>query len=421
MDAEKTSEQKISLHSQVLASPAYQERCEPLFDLFRLSREASKDPKAILIIQMGLAEVLMQFQSKMTEFKQTGNHLGVAVAKRLTLITKQIADSLAWRVLGFDRILVQLLAEHAKTGALDNSLAGDFSVAQNIVEEQDAIVLVNDLTSILRHGDLTIIGEGDITLVETKYGRASKRNRRAKRQRTRMEELLGFLNTGVRIRKGRRDLIIRADVPVTTYHSAVAEVISQARKRGYHRVDVSDALVVEGVWMKSEGNPSPHERPFAGVEHVIQFHNLWSFDRPTPRTAPYGIFPLDHQSCYALITGEILLTATLNFDQLQVLYGRYGLQLDVPRPSKEIMQAYLTASVAERKRLNVGSFTIRSPNCELRLMPDLFGRIGLEFIQEETILQADRQLVNLVEAQGITYETPTRFYIGYKDESGIWV
>lgn len=331
-----------------------------LFDLFRLSREISRDPKDVLAIQAGLAEILMHFQDKKTEFKQEGNDLGVAVVKRLILILKQIADSLVWRMLGYDRVLVQLISEHSKTGYLDNTVFGDFTVAQQVIEQENAIVLVNDLTTILRHGDLTIISKDGIALMENKYGKASKRDRRATRQRRRLNELLSFLNTGVRIRDNKRDFIIKADVPIRTHHSAVAEAIAQARIQGYHRVDVSSILAIEAVWTKDQSGDFPAERPFENVEHIARFHNLQVFDKPTTRIAPYGIFPLDHKSCYDLITGDVLLVATLNFDRLRMLYEQFGLQLELPQPSEQEIETYLSAPIAERKKLmHLGRFVIR--------------------------------------------------------------
>ncbi len=393
-----------------------------LFDLFRLSREISRNPEDVLAIQAGLAEILMHFQDKKTEFKQEGNDLGIAVVKRLILVLKQIADSLVWRMLGYDRVLVQLVSEHSQTGYLDSTVFGDFTVAQQIIEQENAIVLVNDLTTILRHGDLTIISKDGIALMENKYGKASRHGSRATRQRRRLNELLSFLNTGVRIRENRRDFIIKADVPIRTYHSDVAEAIAQARIQGYHRVDVSSILAIEAVWMKDQSGDFPAERPFENVEHITRFHNLQAFDKPTTRIAPYGIFPLDHQSCYDLITGDVLLVTTLNFDRLRMLYEQFGLQLELPQPSEQEIEKYLSAPIAERKKLmHLGKFTIRIDDYYASLAPDLFGRIGLEFVNEETIAQADRQLLSLVKDLDIADETTTKFYIGYKDESDVWV
>jgi hypothetical protein len=422
MDASNQLHQQADFRGEVLASPDYRERCSLLFPLFRLSREIDRTPNDILAIQGGLAELLVEFQQKQAEFRQEGNDLGVALVKRLILILNQIADSLVWRVLGYDRILVQLISEHSKTGHLDGTVVGDFALAQKMVEQEDAIVLVNDLTTILRHGDLTKIGKDVITLIETKHGKASKRDRRAARQRSRLDELVRFANTGVRVGEHRRDFIFKADVPVRTHHSAVAAAIAQARSQGYHRVDVSDVIAIEALWTRNQKGHFPRKRPFEKMDHITRYANLTVFDRPTTRIAPYGIFPLDHRSCWDVITGEMVLVSTLDFDSLQDLYRQLGLQLELPEPGDQQAQAYLSAPIAERMKLvHDYRFTIRADGCEASLTPDLFGRIGLEFIDEETVVQADRQLMKVVRDLDIADEKTTRFYIGYKDESGIWV
>jgi hypothetical protein len=261
--------------AEALTSPAYQERCELLFELFCHSREAGQDPKALLAIQAGLAELLIDLQDKKTEFKQGGedNQIRRAVAKRLLLILRRIADSIAWRVLRFDRVLIQLLAEHPKTGHLDETVLGDLALAQQMVEQEGVVVLVNDLTTTLRHGDLTIIDRHGFSVVETKYGKASSRDRSAIRQRRRLSELKRFYNTGTRVQGDRRDYIFKADVSIKTYHSAVAEAIALARERGYHWVMASDCLAIEAYWMKDENAKLHKVHPFDGAEHTTRFHN----------------------------------------------------------------------------------------------------------------------------------------------------
>ena len=421
MNPSRQQERELDLRPHVLASPAYRERCSILFDLFRLSRDIDRNPKDILALQAALAELLMQFQEKKAEFRQEGSDLGVAVVNRLILMLRKIADSLVWRVLGYDRVLVQLLSEHSKTGNLDDTVFGDFAMAQGIAEHEHSIVLINDLTTILRHGDLTVVGKNGKSLMETKYGRASRRSRRATRQRNRLNQLLSFWNTGVRITRHRRDFILKADVPVRTHHSALAMAVAGARSKGYHRDDTTEVVAIEALCTKNQRGHFPEERPFGGVEHVGRFSSLDGFDIPTTRIAPYGIFPLDDQSCWDLVTGDMFVVASVNFDALQQLYARFGLGLDLPDPSQQEIAWYLSAPIADRmKRGHPFRFLIRDDDYHASPTPDLFARIGLEFIHEETVVQADPQLLSLVRELDIADEKRTRFYIGYRDESSVW-
>jgi hypothetical protein len=151
-------------------------------------------------------------------------------------------------------------------------------------------------------------------------------------------------------------------------------------------------------------------------------HNLQLFDKPASRVAPYGIFPLDHKSCFDLITGEIILFTTINLDCLQARYNGFGLELDLPRPTKQEIEAYSTASIAERKKLmHLGKFFLRDGDLYVSQIPDYSaGRIGIELMHEDTIVQADRQLMNLIKELQIPGQA-VRFYTGYVDESGVWV
>lgn len=422
MSTSDQSNHHLDLRAQVMASPAYKERCDLLFNLFRLSRGANRSPKPILEIQVGLAELFMHFQEKKTEFQKEDNKVGLAVVRRLILILKRIVDSIVWRVLGYDRVLLQLLSEHPGTGHLDDTVFGDLTLARQIVEEEGAIVLVNDLTTILRHGDLTIIDEDKgISVTETKYGKATGRDRRAIRQRRRLDKLVRFLNIGFRVTQDRRDFILKVDVPLRTYHSALAEAIRLARQDGYHQMIVSDCLAIEALSTESQRAQFPQERPFKDVEHAIRFHNLQIFDKPTMRIAPYGIFPLDDRSCFDLITGDMVLVTTLNFDSLQARYNQFGLMLELPRPSEEEIEAYLSALIPERKKLiHLYKFIVGDGDHYISLTLDLFGRIFIELMHEDTIVQSDRQLINLISDLEIPDDRTTRFYIGYRDESGIW-
>jgi hypothetical protein len=405
----------------VLDVPAYQELCQPLFDMFVFSRQMGRDPDKILSFQAGLIEILTRFQEQKAELREQGNALGVHAANRLMLISRRIADSVVWRVLGYDRVLIQLLAEHPQTGALDDTVFEDLAQAAWIVEQEDAIVIVNDLTTILRHGDLTVIDRNTARLIETKYGKASSRKGSAIRQSRRLADLVRFLTAGVRIRPDGRDFIVRVDVPLETHHSAAETAIRLARANGYHHASVSECFAVEARWIRSPRVEVPPTHAFGEAEHVLWFHSLMTFARPTTRIAPYGIFPFSHRDCFDLMTGDLLLVTTLNFDELQKQYGQLGLTLGLPEFGEEDRRALQTASVAEQLRIwSKHRFTIGDGDVHLSPAPDVWARIGLELLSENTVSHADRQVIKLVSDLGYINEKSTRLYVGYGDEAGLW-
>jgi hypothetical protein len=189
----------IDLWFEVLNSPFYQAMSKRLFELFCVMRSAKDDPVMILDTQVTACAYLLSLQEARAEAKSANDQVGTAVANRLILIRKNMFDALAWRVLGYDRLMLQQMSEHSNTGYLDDTVREDLTWAKLISDREGAIVLVNDLTHILRHSDLLIIKSGKYSLVETKHGRATQRNQRAKRQQEKLGELKSFLKMGVRV------------------------------------------------------------------------------------------------------------------------------------------------------------------------------------------------------------------------------
>ncbi|MBI3150537.1 MAG: hypothetical protein HYZ21_00240 [Chloroflexi bacterium] len=419
------------LRAEVMASPAYQERTANLFELFHASRQANGDPNSLLAIQAVLAELLMNWQQKQREFKSTGDQLGIAVVRRLILILQRIADSIVWRSLGYDRVLIQLLAEHSKTGFLDNTVFKDFEEAQQIAQNEGAIVIVNDLTTTLRHGDLTVIDPEKhhiIRIKENKSGEGSSQNRRASRQKKYLNSLWEFLSTGIRISKDKtQDFLIRLDIPIQTHHLVTAEVIKRARQDGYYKTIVNDCFAIEAVGMEHPNAHFPKERPFENIEHRLSQGNLDEglFETTATRIAPYGIFPFDDQTCFDLITGTVQLVATINFDALVDLFAQHDLALELPQLRQEEVENYLSAPINKKREIQKHSrfswFVIRNATDFTRISPDNWGRVFLELMHEETMAHTYKSILALMKDWNISEDRTTRLYIGYKDETNIWL
>ncbi|MCL4552066.1 MAG: hypothetical protein M1305_00705 [Candidatus Marsarchaeota archaeon] len=419
-DSEQSSTH-LDLRPEILASPAYTDRCKILFDFFLFSRAFPNDPRAIIDLQTDTADIIMSFQSKKAEYRKENNALGVAVTRRLLLVAKGIVDSIVWRALGYNRSLVHILAEHPRTGDLDSTVYEDLKTAKDLVEQKNAIVLVNDLTSGLRHGDLTVITKDGFDIVETKYGKSSAQSPRARRQTDRLNQLLMFIRTGVRVNQGKQDWIVRVDVPLRTYHSVVADSIEEAFKSGYQQRLLSDCLAIETVSFEHASIHTPKLRPFQDVEHTVTLDSMRTSDQPAARIAPYGIFPFDPKICFGLLTGTVLLRTTLNLDHLQGLYREHGLALELPVVSEREMKAYFAASIAERKKmLQLGQFAVTNGDVKVWVSPEFLSRTGLELLDEKTIVRGDEQLLRLVKDLGVPFSKTHSLFVDYKDEDRIW-
>jgi hypothetical protein len=418
MTDEDSEASEPSIRAKVLAAPAYQERIELLFDLYVMTRQHRNDARKLLVIQDGLGQILKSFQEKKREFDAETNDLGVAITRRLIKVVYSIGDGMAWRSLHHDRLSIGQLSAKSPAGYLDQTLQDVIALAAWIVEERGEIVIVNDLTSILRHGDLTIIGDNSVHVQEVKSGKASGRNRRAGRQRARLQEVLSFLNQGTRVTGDRTELLLRLDLPIRTYLPQVNEVIHQASLDGYSRAQLSDCLAVEAFYLRQE-RPREGPRPFADRRYILPFSSLELFDTLPPRIAPYSIFPFDDRTCFDLVTGQVLLRSYLDVQALQSRFAKVGLTLSVPT-DEQAMREYAEAPIQERKkRMGEFRFFVRDaePDMILALTPDLLGMIYIEFFHEDVFISAIRQVFEEV---GPQFDEGTRFHMGLTADANLW-
>lgn len=405
----------------VLEAPVYQELSEALFEIFQLSRQTDRNPAQILDIQIGLSHYIRELEGKKSEFKRQGDHIRATIARRLALLAKQIADSIAWRLFEFDRTVVQRLSEHPQTGHLDQTVLADLDCARRIVENEDAIVLVNDLTTTLRYGDLTIFSGDQYSFKETKYGKASRRSKRSKRQRKQLAEIMSFLTTGIRFEGDSRTLIFNSNIQADTYHNKLDEIIRTAKNRGYAQDYLSECLAVQIIYTRHSGVAVPTWKPFSNTEFVWSISNLDNFTSPTPRVVPYANFPLSERDCFDLLIGNLIIIATLNFECLKGKYSEFGLNFNFPQPSDDELNAILTAPIATRKKLMAKhGFTVDDGKTLFTVLAEYFARITLEFLTENTLIEGDRELITLMGRENLQIPSRTILYTGYKHEKEIW-
>jgi hypothetical protein len=409
---------EIELRAKVLAAPAYRQRLELLFELYEYSRGSRDNPARLLLIQEGLGQLLKSYQEKKREFERENSEVGVAVVKRLMKVLQDITDGIAWRSLRYDRLLVQQLAAKPKTGYLDDTFIDNVNLAARIIlGGSKSLVLINDLTRVLRHGDLTVIEDKNVKVIENKSGRASKDNRRATRQKHNIKELVGLFNTGVRVQNGQRVLLTRLDIPVHTYLPQVGKLISQAQSDGYAQAQFSDCVAAEAQSTKCRPQKAA-PRPFTGTEHVASHNNLMLFDQTATRHAPYTIFPFDAKTCFDLATGDTFLSTYLNIEALQSCFKNAGISLEFP--DVESLRSYALSPIVERKR-RMGQLRLvarhRESSKYLLFDPDLLSLVEIEFFAEDTFVNAIR---HIMEESQLREEEHLIVYMALDKEAGLW-
>jgi hypothetical protein len=410
-----------NLFKAVLDTNVYQDHCELLFPLFQASREANLDPQKILEVQQKICGCIFGYQQKKKEFEKNHDLIAASIVKKLILVARQIMDSIVWRVLNYDRILIQQLSEHHQTGNVDNTTIGDLDLAYKIIEDENQIVIVNDLTTTLRFGDLTIIGKNENYILETKYGKGSAKDSRAIRQKRRLDELFNFVNTGKRLREDEYVQVFRASCAMRSYHHALRLAIEELKQKGSHESYLTDCLILRLLHTNIEPKDSPNKKLRWSTPHQLHLSNFDAFFDPKPRLVPYGVFPLSDRDCFDLLTSNLLFATSLNFDILQDKYSKVGINFEIPNPSKKEIDFYLQANIGSRKKvMDTHHFVLKNDLHEYHMTPDRFTQIMLELIDIETFIESDKEIMNVPKFTTTRDGTKLIFYTGYQNESSIW-
>lgn len=328
---ENELDKSLALKQIVIGLDEYKNECSGLEELFIRSREDYQDPQEVLSIQESLFNNLIRYQQ--LKFIAT-NSIDAEMYKELISVTRSIADSLAWRILNYDERLAQLFFSHPQTGALNQSSIKELEEAKKIVEETNAHVLLNDLTNFLRFGDLTIVDENGIRLVEVKEAGKKAKSGRITRQKQQLRELNELLsgNSETVTVDGVTVHFVKIEYTPRTYHFEFQRSIDKAREEGYSVEYITPFFAIEVFdltkWNELEST-LPAQRAFRNQGAFVGYHSHMPFNSRAAISsiAPFGIFPLNNKDCFDLICGNLLIRNTLLLNGIAEVYANQGISL----------------------------------------------------------------------------------------------
>lgn len=267
--------------------------------------------------------------------------------------------------------------------------------AVRIVSQSGDFVILNDLTNVLRHADLTVIRENDFSFYEVKGG---TKDRRAVRQAHRLDGVLDMLNN-------RSHSIGDQTAQVFYIDSAPANLFDNAKLVIDGSLDAGDGIssskIAPYLWLSCisvnnlmehvrANNPWPNfpSNPFSKSRFFPPFGNLTAFDIYSPNLAPFSVFSINEQTAVRLMLGKMHIKVCIGEKELVHSFAGKGWRLEFP--SEPLWNERLNASGLEDRvaatrnpyyypRLSRGIFATDIPW-------DLLYRIGLEFLSVKSIV-----------------------------------
>jgi hypothetical protein len=172
----------------------------------------------------------------------------IADHRRLIEVLKSVGDSVAF-IYG-DRFDMKQLSQREPPGFLTGKKGARFErrILRKVFERDGFVAILNDLTNSLRHGDVTIYQPSNLdtvpVVVEAKSGPIGSRG---KRQMSKLEEVMSFLNTDKKVVDGIVFRRVEAPRTPTNLGDAFARVARKAIEVGYSIEEVEPGVIYSAV------------------------------------------------------------------------------------------------------------------------------------------------------------------------------
>ena len=373
---------------------------------------AKQSPKPITDLQVAQGKLALR------------KHQGL-VNHALRWIWLTIGDGLAWRALDYDRAGIAILGigERVARFADENGFKAEMQQIQNI-SEQGVFALHNDLTTCLRHGDVTAIGPSldakakEIQIYEVKAGGHDD-----PKQIQRLEAATKLLTEGrVEMPDGQVRNLHRVAVPYRTNLSHLQDLIPKARKYGVAAAKIGACLRAMVIdyrhWQgrqeeMMEAVRAEKER-LGWPDGDADFHWFTAARRMRDRTqsvaglAPLSIFPFAIEELTDLLMGFIEIEVCLESEALERCFRDRGVAVNIAQPPE-----------SDQRFLTVGRLVSEEAVLEIDVDPHLREQMLTELMTPECLIALCQALLEIIQRRSDRSGREVDFIMP-SDEDQVW-
>jgi hypothetical protein len=326
-----------------------------------------------------------------------------------------------WKALRYDRLAITVLGQGRRVGRLAAGSGLDAELnAMGSFWERGILTLHNDLTNVLRHGDLTVVrwprsGDLEADIIEVKAGRADP----SSAQMRRLDSVIEFLQKGEHptLAQGERLAALRLPQRYRTFLAPLRDLIANAHRKGFAWVSPSPCIALIAIDLtRTAGRVQEIAKP--GHEQMERRLGWWAPGRRLPFVwtsglrrmhdrrntiagiAPFSIFPLAPADVADLLLGFIDYGVYLNDEVLELMFARERIQVRVARPP-ESERVFLVAELGKR---GIGVTAVQR------------AQLMIELMTPATLITSVR---GTLEASANRDDLP-RWLVVFADESSVW-
>ncbi len=368
---------------------------------------------------------------------------------QLLRILHTIFDGVAWRSLKYNRLFLTSAARSTTSGAFNIHLKSSeslFSWAYSIQKDHKGIVLINDLTRFLRIGDLTEVFKNTAVVHELKKNgeriinfKTLKLRKGAKisDQTRKMLELQQIAFTGKIILDDGAELEQRfSQTKLDTHFSTVESLLETSKQQIVARRQLEPFIQLSILNLeKAYTRPHNMKKYFKSFRYTgwstqwqlshtnydhFFYDELGNFIR---NQAPFSIYPLSNELCMKLMSGQILIKSTINYELLIQELRCQGWQTAVNEPNIPSDREEKLKHIFDNKKFifaNVGDddgfIKIKRGPFDMVIPQNWIAMMSMEFMTFETLCNTLEEIYR----QAIIVQAPMTVFPEFPNSEEVW-
>jgi hypothetical protein len=378
-----------------------------LEDLLEMSRRRRQNRIVLAKLQVWMLEELLVQESAVKHYREKKESLQKQppdqpldeIKKQLAFVEEQlffhrayanciriIGDGIAWRSLGYDRLVMKSLAGSAtKPHVSSEGTVQEMREWSLQFDSGQGVAILNSLTNCLAIGDVTVVkNDGTVEIVEVKAG--NTKSSRIVRQKQKMRDVVTFLSSGSGVIEGKFVEVERLDIVPENGLSELEELLKESETNGWAAKRISNCLYVECVDFRKAAsaesiNPLLDEKKNTEIGDwkergdivmVMSSLDLLSY---APNCAPFSIFPFDPGICVGLMVGAQSYAVSFNFTAVQREFQYRGWSIE--KSFEEQMEA------EEKESMLV----VKKDGHEVHVPPEELIRVWMELMRVSVVIK----------------------------------
>lgn len=330
-------------------------------------------------------------KSKLLKTKIEKEKKTVSGYKYLLYLWRCFGDGLVFKYISkwnLKRFLYESNSFEIKQAA--GNLGGKVGFNQEWILLKDAIAhnvpaILCDLTNVIRHGDLCLLGASDPFVFEVKS--SNNRNKRVERQLEAIESIHNYLKEDEGAIAGV-ECMQRVEIHGKEKHhgEALNYALELSKNKPYARIDPEMGL---SYIVLNVGKDKNHEEIFKGIKNPLVFMlNQAKTEQRWDNYYPFVLSFSDAVNLYKFIAGEVYVLVVIDGIELERMAADIGYKLQFSEVENEavILTKFIKGSEEPFKVVVSDHF---------------FRRLGMEFISLEWFFSNEKEILKEIESKSL--------------------